>query len=135
MNNYLNSQFSCDFSHLEHKERTYYSSSCADTLKISLFWNQNKLNQVIYEAKGCAIFKASSEIFLKNIIGKSSEEIYKYIELYYLFLDNPNNFDDLLIEKLNELWCFYNVKIHLNRLSCAKFICESIKKEFKLVNK
>ncbi|EFF41459.1 hypothetical protein [Mycoplasmopsis alligatoris] len=55
-------------------------------------------------------------------------QIKKLIELFEKFLNNNDSLNEQELESLKELWAFYNVKVHLNRLACATFICNTLKK-------
>lgn len=105
-----------------------HSQNCVDEINIALKIESN--TQIIKDAKfsglGCAVFLASSDIFLSRIINKKISDVQIMIDEYEKLL-HQQNADETLLEKLV---VFHNVKTHLNRLECALMISNALKKIF-----
>ncbi|VEU70219.1 iron-sulfur cluster assembly scaffold protein [Mycoplasmopsis glycophila] len=107
--------------------QSFFSTSCADKLVLKRKWKGDLLDEVSFDGHGCAIFLASTDIFLNLIKNKNKDEIARIKEIYTKFVKQENLTEEE-ISSLGELWVFFNVKTHLNRVNCALLISESILK-------
>ncbi|WP_027120979.1 iron-sulfur cluster assembly scaffold protein [Mycoplasma leonicaptivi] len=126
MNHYLKPQ---NKTNLLNPQLTFYSSSCSDKLILDFKWENEILQDIKFDGNGCSIFLASADIFINQIIGKNYLEITNIIQNFEDFL-NFNEIEvkeDFDFEKLGELWTFFNVKKHLNRVNCAMLLPSSLK--------
>lgn len=105
-----------------------HSSSCVDEITLALEIKEEKVLNTEFIGKGCAVFLASTDLFLNQIKNKNLLEV-KDIIKNYQGLINRENTDE---EKIGPLVIFHNVKVHLNRLECAKLISEAVSE---LINK
>ncbi|PYF43705.1 iron-sulfur cluster assembly scaffold protein [Metamycoplasma alkalescens] len=103
-----------------------HSSVCVDEIELYLSFKNDLLVNAEYYAIGCAIFIASIELMIENLLNKTKKEINEILDQYFQMINEGNtqnkNFD------LGKLSVFENVKIHLNRLECASIIYRAFKK-------
>ncbi len=101
-----------------------FSDRCADKMKLYLKWEHNVIIDAKVELSGCAIFAASTDIFIDYIKNKNKKDV------IYLAKDFENLINQSIKQKeeLGLLNIFDNVKTHLNRLGCANMIIKAIKK-------
>ncbi|MFV8400875.1 iron-sulfur cluster assembly scaffold protein [Mycoplasma sp. 2634B] len=97
---------------------TCYSNTCSDKLELQVTWEDDKVLQAKFNGHGCAVFMAATDIFLDLIIGKTKAEIATLVDTFTKFV-SQEPLDEDAIASLGELWAFYNVKTHLNRVACA----------------
>ncbi|MEM3067355.1 MAG: iron-sulfur cluster assembly scaffold protein [Thermoplasmata archaeon] len=89
----------------EHHE---FNPVCGDEINIQLLIGDNKVNDIMFNGKGCAISIASASLITEHIKGKSINEIKKL------------NFHD--VKKL------LGVDIIYTRVKCATLALEAVKK-------
>lgn len=99
-----------------------YSNQCIDQFHIKWKFENEKLIEVFWYGKGCAIFKSSVDIFLELILNKSKKEILNLAKEYEKMI-NQKPFNEKMMQKLI---IFQNVKKQLNRLHCANMISQAI---------
>ncbi|WP_274541128.1 iron-sulfur cluster assembly scaffold protein [[Mycoplasma] anseris] len=104
-----------------------HSTVCVDDIQMNLVFENNVLKNVEYKAKGCAIFLASVELFIKQALYKTKVEINSILDDYFEMI-NTNQIDEQKASNLDKLIVFKNVKVHLNRLECASIIYRIFKK-------
>ncbi|WP_416754975.1 iron-sulfur cluster assembly scaffold protein [Mycoplasma sp. 654] len=97
---------------------TCYSNTCSDKLELQVNWENGKVSQAKFNGHGCAVFIAATDIFLSLIVGKTKQEIAALVDTFTKFVAQEP-LDEASIASLGELWAFYNVKTHLNRVACA----------------
>ncbi|SJZ40791.1 Fe-S cluster assembly sulfur transfer protein SufU [Mycoplasmopsis verecunda] len=115
MNHYMNPDNKVK---LEENFITCYSNTCSDMLQLQTNWDNDILLDAKFDGHGCAVFMASTDIFLSLIKSKTKSEIKSLVELFTRFV-NQEKLSDSEIEQLGDLKAFYNVKTHLNRVACA----------------
>ncbi|EGS29380.1 iron-sulfur cluster scaffold-like protein [Mycoplasmopsis anatis] len=126
MNNYVNNPKD----NLSTNHKRVYSTSCADLLEIDLDFT-DKINKISTASNGCAIFVASTNILKKKLINKEIQQAKKLIERFIKFVHQEIELNDEEIQELGDLWAFYNVKTHLNRIDCATLTAKYILDELK----
>ncbi|WGI36273.1 iron-sulfur cluster assembly scaffold protein [Mesomycoplasma lagogenitalium] len=103
-----------------------HSTKCVDEMDLFI----KKENNIIVDAKfsgtGCAVFLASTDIFLSLIKNKNITLIEKIIENYHNLINQTKESIDLNL--LENLVIFSDVKTHLNRLECASLVYQILKK-------
>ncbi|MBN4089408.1 iron-sulfur cluster assembly scaffold protein [Mycoplasma enhydrae] len=102
-----------------------HSSICVDELTLYLTFQNNVLIKANYFAEGCAVFIASVELVIEQLLNKNKEDINKILDAYFEMI-NQKEYDSNV--KLNKLIVFENVKAHLNRLECASIVYRAFKK-------
>ncbi|WP_426460934.1 Fe-S cluster assembly sulfur transfer protein SufU [Mycoplasma hafezii] len=98
--------------------QTTFSNTCSDKLELELQWDNDVLVDAKFNGHGCAIFIASTDLFIDLIKGKTKAEIIELSTLLKQFV-NQEEISEADINKLEQMWVFYNVKTHLNRVNCA----------------
>lgn len=106
---------------------TVYSDSCADTLMYEITTQDEYISKIDFNAKGCAIFLASTKILFELIQNNSFDEALKIIELFEIFVNQQRELNDEELSQISDLWVFYNVKTHLNRVNCVLVSANEIK--------
>lgn len=99
-----------------------YSNQCVDQFHLKWKFKNQKLIEVFWYGKGCAIFKASIDIFLELSLNKTKHEILNLATEYEKMI-NQKSFNEKMMGKLI---IFQNVKKQLNRLNCANMISQAI---------
>ncbi|MEA4134386.1 SUF system NifU family Fe-S cluster assembly protein [Mycoplasma sp. 2704] len=113
---------------LDDKFQTHYSNTCSDKVQLDIQWENDKIKEANFNGIGCAIFVASTDMFLSLIKNKTKEEVSNLISLFEKFV-NQEQLSHEQITKLENLWVFYNVKSHLNRVNCALLITKAYQDE------
>ncbi|MGL5591836.1 MAG: iron-sulfur cluster assembly scaffold protein [Metamycoplasmataceae bacterium] len=105
--------------------KTYYhhSNNCVDEITLI----QLKENDYVFQGSGCAVFLASSEIFLEETAKNNFKNI-KELSLAFEKLINHKDMSDLEKQIVGKLNIFSNVKKHLNRVECALMITKVFEK-------
>lgn len=104
----------------ETKEEGYIKEnasivSCIDDINLYLKIENNIIKEAYFDGEACAISTSSTSIMLKNIIGKSLDEVLKYIE----------NFENMVYEKeydrdiLKEAIVYDEIYKQESRKTCA----------------
>lgn len=101
---------------------TKYSNSCVDQISLKHDWNNELLN-IKFNAIGCAICLASTDMLIDAINSKPKTEVLKITNQYQKLINQEISED----ESLNELNIFADVKQHLNRFHCANLVAMAIK--------
>ncbi|WP_237022753.1 iron-sulfur cluster assembly scaffold protein [Mycoplasma miroungigenitalium] len=112
---------------LDNNKITRHGKACADYLEFSFEINNNKINNLYFDAKGCAFMIASTDLICKELNGKSVDEASNFIEKYESFIKNGG--DNSIENELGELAIFNNVKEHPNRYYCATLLSSALKEE------
>lgn len=91
------------------------NESCIDDLDIFFEIENGVVKNAVFNGEACAISTSATSIMLRNIIGKTKEEVKEYIENYQNMI-NEMPYNEELLKDLNA----YN-KIYLqpNRKNCA----------------
>ena len=100
------------------------NESCIDDIDLFINIDNNVIEDIRFNGEACAVSTASTSIMIKNIIGKTIEEAYKYI----------NNFDNMVneleydSELLGEAIAFDEIYKQQNRKGCVTLPYVAIKK-------
>ncbi|MGL5205426.1 MAG: iron-sulfur cluster assembly scaffold protein [Metamycoplasmataceae bacterium] len=105
--------------------KTYYhhSNNCVDEITLI----QVDRNDYAFQGSGCAVFLASSEIFLEEAAKNDYKNINE-LSLSFEKLINQKDMNDIEKELIGKLTIFSNVKKHLNRVECALMITKVFEK-------
>lgn len=100
------------------------SESCIDNLDFMYKIENGKLIDIRFDGEACAISTSATSIMIKNLIGKTKDEILVIIKNYENMI-NEREYDSNILGELN----VYN-EIHKqpNRKKCALLPFESLKK-------
>ncbi|TDV23041.1 nitrogen fixation NifU-like protein [Mycoplasmopsis mustelae] len=103
--------------------QTFFSTSCSDTLKIQLTWEGEVLNDAKFDGNGCAPFVAATDMFLNLVKNKTKTEIKELATLFSNFVKGQQ-LNESELQKIKNLWVFYNIKSQPNRISCSLLITQ-----------
>lgn len=102
----------------------HYSTKCVDQVHLGLKIENGLIQEIKFQAEGCAVFLSSVDIMINQIKGKSVTEAKEIVAEYEKLINvKPAN-----TEILNELNIYDNVATHVNRLHCAEMISDALKK-------
>lgn len=106
--------------------KTYYhhSTNCVDEITLI---RPKKENDYYYTAIGCAIFLASTEVFLEIAAINEFNNMDALVTNFKKLINQEELSESELIS-LGKLKIFSNVKKHLNRVECALMITKVIEK-------
>lgn len=109
---------------LGYEKMNSNNESCIDNIDLYLKVEDGIIKDIHFNGEACAISTASTSIMLKNIIGKSIQDAYLYI----------NNFENMVNEKeydeelLGEGIAFSEIYKQQNRKNCVTLPYVGIKK-------
>lgn len=111
---------------IKEKHTSIFSPVCVDELHLKLTWKNDHVAKAEFAGQGCAVFIASTDLMLAQIIHKNKMEINNLIKNYQNMIEQKDKYD---LQLLGELAVFENVNSHLNRLTCASMIVKGLLKE------
>lgn len=111
----------------EYQKVNTNNESCIDNLDIYLKINNNKIEDAYFEGEACAISTSATSIMLKNVIGKTKEEVVELINNYQKMI-NEEEYDK---EVLKELIVYDEIYLQPNRKTCALLPVKAIEKIMK----
>ena len=103
------------------------NESCIDNIDIYFKFNDDVLEDVSFFGEACAISTSATSILLRNIIGKTKEEIYNILTNY----DNMINEKEYDRELLRDLVVYDEIYLQPNRKSCALLPSNAVKNMLK----
>ena len=108
------------------------NSSCVDNLDIYVKITDNRIEDITFMGEACAISISSTSIMINNLIGKSIEEAYHYIEQFENMV-SESSYDKELLGDAN---AYFDIASQGHRKTCAllpyigmKKILENCRKE------
>lgn len=103
------------------------NESCIDNIDLYLKIEDDIIKDVRFDGEACAISTASTSIMIKNLIGKSIENVLKYIENFEAMLEE-REYEDT---DFNEAIVFDETYKQGNRKTCVTLPYVGIKKAIK----
>lgn len=103
------------------------NESCIDNIDIYFKFNDDVLEDVSFFGEACAISTSATSILLRNIIGKTKEEIYNILTSY----DNMINEKEYDRELLRDLVVYDEIYLQPNRKNCALLPSNAVKNMLK----
>lgn len=105
---------------------TYYhhSLNCVDEITLIKLIPKN---DYCYKAVGCAVFLASTDIFLEEAAKTNFDDV-DNLSLKFTKLIEQKDLTNDELNSLGKLSIFSNVKKHLNRVECALIITKAFEK-------
>lgn len=100
------------------------SESCIDNIDLYIKFNGNKIEDIKFDGEACAISTASTSIMIKNMIGKSLDEVLNYIKNFEAML-NEEEYEDV---EFNEAVVFDETYKQGNRKTCVTLPYSGIRK-------
>lgn len=100
------------------------NESCIDNIDLYIKFEDDILKDIKFDGEACAISTASTSIMIKNMIGKSTDEVLKYIENFEAML-NEEKYDET---DFNEAIVFDETYKQGNRRTCVTLPYNGIRK-------
>ena len=100
------------------------NESCIDNLDIYFKIEDKKIVDVRFDGEACAISTSATSIMLKNLVGKSFDEIKVILDNY----ENMINEQEYNSDILQELNCYDTIYMQPNRKTCALLPVKAIRK-------
>lgn len=100
------------------------NESCIDNLDIYLLVENNIIKDIKFDGEACAISTSSTSIMIHNLIGKTIDEVIKYMDEF----DNMVNEREYDSEMLQEAIVYDGIYKQANRKHCALLPYLGIKK-------
>lgn len=100
------------------------NESCIDNIDIYFKIENNTLIDIAFDGEACAISTSATSIMLKNLIGKTLEEIKVIIDNYKNMI-NEKEYDKEILKDLN---CYDEIYLQPNRKTCALLPVKAIEK-------
>ncbi len=100
------------------------SESCIDNIDLYIKIEDDRIVDIKFDGEACAISTASTSIMIKNMIGKSIDEVTSMIDNFENML-NEKEYDD---SNLNEAIVFDETYKQGNRKTCVTLPYTGIKK-------
>ena len=91
------------------------NESCIDNIDIWILFDGDKIKDIKFDGEACAISTASTSIMTKELIGKTIDEAYTYIENFTNMIDERPYDSNIL----NEANVFDEIYKQANRKTCA----------------
>lgn len=103
------------------------NESCIDNIDLYIKFNDGVLEDIMFDGEACAISTASTSIMIKNMIGKSIDEVENYIKNFEAML-NEEEYQDT---EFNEAVVFDETYKQGNRKTCVTLPYRGIEKAIK----
>lgn len=103
------------------------NESCIDNIDLYIKFNDGVLEDIKFDGEACAISTASTSIMIKNMIGKSIDEVENYIKNFEAML-NEEEYQDT---EFNEAVVFDETYKQGNRKTCVTLPYRGIEKAIK----
>lgn len=100
------------------------NESCIDNLDIYFSVKDNCIDDVYFEGEACAISTSATSIMLRNLVGKSVDEV-KNILINYENMINEKEYDK---EILKDLVVYDDIYLQPNRKTCALLPLKAVRK-------
>lgn len=120
-----------NFRSMEDADRSAegYNPLCGDRLKVWLRLNGDVIEDVSFEADGCAISKASASLMTTAVKGKRLSEVDQIFDRFHRMVTGQWNEEDEETEKkaLGKLAVFSGVSEFPTRVKCASLSWHALK--------
>ncbi len=100
------------------------SDSCVDNITLFVKFKGDKIVDMYFDGEACAITTSATSIMIKMFIGKTIQEAEEIMNNYYNMVEEK----DYNEEKLEELNAYSDISKQPNRIKCAIFPFETLKK-------
>ncbi|AIA29694.1 NifU family protein [Mycoplasmopsis californica] len=104
-----------------------HGQACADYLEFNFEINDGKIQNLIFDGRGCAFMMASTDLLIKQVDNKNIEFVLDFIDKYDDFVKNKNS--KVSENHLREMAIFKNVNEHPNRYFCATMLSSALKEK------
>ncbi len=100
------------------------NESCIDNLDIMYKIENGRISDIRFDGEACVISISATSIMIKNLIGKTKEQIMEILENYENMIDQ-REYDEHILGELN---VYHDIYQQPNRKKCALLPFESLKK-------
>ena len=100
------------------------SDSCIDNISLYVKFNGDIIEDIYFDGEACAITTSATSIMIKKLIGKTIDEAKELMNNYYNMIEEK----DYDKNKLEELNAYSDISKQPNRIKCAIFPFETLKK-------
>ena len=100
------------------------SDSCIDNITLFVKFKDDKIVDIYFDGEACAITTSATSIMIKMFIGKTIQEAEEIMDNYYNMIEEKHYNE----EKLEELNAYSDISKQPNRIKCAIFPFETLKK-------
>ena len=100
------------------------SDSCIDNITLFVKFLDDKIVDMYFDGEACAITTSATSIMIKMFTGKTIDEIEEIMNDYYNMIEEKEYNE----EKLMELNAYSDISKQPNRIKCAIFPFETLKK-------
>ena len=100
------------------------NESCIDNLDIMYKIENGRISDIRFDGEACVISISATSIMIKNLIGKTKEQIMEILENYENMIDQ-REYDEHILGELN---VYHDNYQQPNRKKCALLPFESLKK-------
>ena len=110
--------------------------SCGDELKIyvKIDRKKEKIEEISFTGRGCAISEASANIMSEILKGKTKEEAKKILTTFFNMIKLNETNDQKLIEILGDAYAFKNIAYMPSRVKCAFLSWKTLEKILEELN-
>jgi nitrogen fixation protein NifU and related proteins len=96
-----------------------HNRSCGDQLTVYLKLNEDVIEDISFEGKGCAISKASASMMTAALKGKTVAEAETLFETFHDMVASEEELEEEELEQLGKLAAFAGVREYPSRVKCA----------------
>ena len=118
-----------NFRKLEHPTCSAHGFNpfCGDTVNVYAEIRNDVIEQVTFEAAGCAISKASASMMTEAVTGKSPEDALKIFGKFHEMVTHPHDGEVEDDEDLGDLVVLAGVSAFPTRIKCAVLAWHALK--------
>lgn len=98
-----------------YKKERITSTTCIDDIQVQIKFNENKIEDIVFDGVGCTISTASTSLMTELLLGKTIQEAKLIIEQYTNMM-KQEPFDENVLQ---EAIAFEGVGKQANRIPCA----------------
>jgi len=96
-----------------------HNRSCGDQLTVYLKLDNDVIQDISFEGKGCAISKASASMMTAALKGKTVQEAEAIFETFHEMVAGEEELEETELEQLGKLAAFSGVREYPSRVKCA----------------
>ncbi len=104
-----------------------YNPMCGDKYTLYLKMVGEKIAEASFKGYGCAISRASTSVLIKNILGKSLQELQAIIEQFMEVINEESEKSPESITADEELLAFAGTREYPERKKCASLSWDELK--------
>ncbi len=102
-----------------------FNPLCGDQIRVFLSMTNDKVDDISFQGKGCAICTASSSMMTQQVKGKDREQVHQLFDRFHHAVASDN--DTVDPETLGKLAVFIGVRKYPMRVKCASLPWHTLK--------